>query len=194
MVNSKFISRKRTFGSRESAQFAVTPKVQNQQDKISINFQSENSLLREFIQTRSGSSISNTRENSEYRVSSSKPNASRKSNVISSNLPESIGANSFMSRTHSLCQIVHETNSVTFLETLVQRFRIFDSHYSSSSITFEVVVKGANSLKGRSLQSWEATITLTTDASKIGFGGFIEKFFNQGSGQRTNHFISITWN
>lgn len=47
-LNSKFISRKATFGSRESAQFAVTTRFHNQQDKITISSQSENSLLRVF--------------------------------------------------------------------------------------------------------------------------------------------------
>lgn len=96
-----------------------------------------------------------------------------------------------MSRIESLCQIVHETDSVTsvtFLETLVQRFKTFHSNYLLPSRTLEVVKGQIPSIMGGDNHFHNRCF-------EHGVRGFIEKKIIRGSGQRTkNLFISITWN
>lgn len=57
--------------------------------------------------------------------------------------------------------------------------------------------KGVNTLKGNSLQSWEPTITLTTDASYILFGGGggvnREKIISEYWQKMRSLYVSITW-
>lgn len=119
-------------------------------------------------------------ENSEFKVSSSNPNTSRKSNVFSTNRPESIEANSVMSRIESLCQIVHETDSVTsvtFLETLVQRFKTFHSNYllHVPSRTLEVVVKENEHFQGQIPSIMGGDNHFHNRCFEHGVRGFIEK-------------------
>lgn len=103
-----------------------------------------------------------------------------------------------MSRIESLCQIVHETDSVTsvtFLETLVQRFKTFHSNYLLPSRTLEVVVKENGHFKGQIPSIMGGDNHFHNRCFEHGVRGFIEKKIIMGSGQRTKHlFISITWN
>lgn len=83
-----------------------------------------------------------------------------------------------MSRIESLCQIVHETDSVTsvtFLETLVQRFKTFHSNYLLPSRTLEVVVKENGHFKGQIPSIMGGDNHFHNRCFEHGVRGFIEK-------------------
>lgn len=69
LVDSKFFSRESTIRSRESAQFVTATRFCNQPEEVTPNSQSEHSVLRGSIQSRSGISLTNSRQNSEFIVS-----------------------------------------------------------------------------------------------------------------------------
>lgn len=78
---------------------------------------------------------------------------------------------------------------VTFLETFVQRFRIFDFHYSSSR-TFEVAVNESKHFKGQIPLIMGSDNHSHNRCFEHWVRGFIEKNFYQGKWSKTSFHIN----
>ena len=100
------------------------------------------------------------------------------------------GFNGLLYRISIQCQTVYETHTVTppsFLETNNRRLRNDSSCYTTPKATFTLVVKSSQHYKGQIISPMVKlnfpsypSITITTDASKIGFGGHMNSQLYQG--------------
>ena len=112
----------------------------NKHRKVRFNANTNNNIYRRIIQTRSRTSVSNSRENQKFENNN---NSVNERSDISKTLFESSGLNSIMPRIDSQQSSVHETNSnalVTSLETLQNESRISNPMYTRAESSSSMVV------------------------------------------------------
>ncbi|CAC5402218.1 unnamed protein product [Mytilus coruscus] len=156
-------------------------RVHGEHEKIQTSSESEIDLFRGTFRPGKRVNIPNTRTNRQVESSHSKNNERNPSDSF--RFSSSSGDNGLMYRTNSKCSFVHETNSAPsslFLETSMSRVQNFSPSDTTSQITSNLVVKFSEHAEGRSLQPQQTCITITTDASKTGYGGVMDKKIFQG--------------
>ena len=154
----------------------------NHYPKVKSDAFSGHNIHRGSFQTRQRSCVSNSREN---RKITSDYSQSVKGQCVGSELSDSARSDCFSTRVNSERQIVHETDSITSSSKLAPLENEFESRnclYSKVEIPFYMVVRATKHFAGgRSLIQFTNSVTVTTDASTMGWGDHSENQKAQGT-------------
>lgn len=209
LVDSESDSRNLVEKFNDYSQSTFSTRFHCQQKEIKSLSQPRLDLHRGKIRSSARSSLPNTRENSEFETGCRGP---VKGTCYSSTLPGSVGENSILSGSNSQCQIIHETNSnsyVTELESLKNVNVTPDSYYSFSSLDSRMVVTESKYTKGSIFHTKEIFSGIDNRCQSVRMGGTHEwsnctrsmvtipetttyQLFRDGSGFLDNQAFSAT--